>query len=126
MRIDVAARTPEEACGLLAGVGLQGMLVYPITNVLHSAVRFRMEPVEQIRAFYQMETEKQELLAIYHSHPDGPAYPSETDLKEFAYPGVAMIIWSPGISVQDGWQARGFRIEGGTSSEIALEIMPPG
>lgn len=119
---EVIKLAPEEACGLLAGrenpdSGRRIEAVLPVANQLHSRVRFYMDPAEQLAAFNWMDGHGLELLGIYHSHPAGPPTPSPTDLAEFAYPGVAYLIWSP----QDGeWQARVFEIEGGDYGETGL------
>lgn len=110
---------PEEACGLIGGVAGEARLVIPVTNSLHSAVRFRMEPHEQLRAFQRFETEGLELLAIYHSHPAGPPTPSETDRTEFSYPGVAYIILS---GTPSGWQCNAFQLDNEKITSCIIEM----
>lgn len=117
MESHVRACVPEEACGMLAGRGEQVYWVIPITNQAHSPVRYYMEPLEMLSAFEQMEQSGMEMIATFHSHPAGPPHPSETDLREFLYPGTAVLIWSPD---QDGWQVSGYRIEQGRFDEIPL------
>jgi len=99
---------PEEACGLLAGRGDCVEVVLPITNQLHSPVRFRMQPEELLAALQHLESNELELLAIFHSHPHGPEAPSETDLREYAYPESLMLIWFPKGS---NWRCRAFRVD---------------
>ena len=55
MRDHIVAQLPEEACGLIGGVGDEARLVLPVTNELHSPVRFRMSPQEQLEAFLRFE-----------------------------------------------------------------------
>ena len=110
---DVRRRKDEEACGLVAGKNGHAMHVYVITNELHSPTRYRLEPMEQIAAFFDMERRGIDLLAIYHSHLNGPGYPSETDRAEFAYPGVITLIWYPGSA---DWECRAYWIEQGRFS----------
>lgn len=113
MLAHVLACLPEEACGLLggqmAGSWAVAQLVIPVENVLHSPVRFRMDPAAQLAAFNRLDTLGMELIGIFHSHPTGPDSPSPTDLAEFAYPGTAFLIWSP-----DGetWKLRAFNLAG--------------
>jgi len=118
MRRHVRRCSPLEACGLLAGTGAQVELVIGVPNADRSPVRFRMDPRAQWRAFQRFERQGLELLAIYHSHPRGPADPSPTDHAEAAYP-VVQVIWAP---LEGKWQGRGFLIAGGTVQEVALEI----
>lgn len=112
---------PEEACGLLGGQGETVSVVIPVTNSLHSPVRFRMDPAELLRALEWLDTEGLDLVGIFHSHPHGPATPSEIDLQEFAYPESLMLIVS---SVGKAWQLRVFEIniEERTYEEACLVI----
>ena len=119
MARSIAEQAPIEACGLLAGLKGEVKQVYPIRNVMQSPARFKMDAQEQLKAFVDLETRGLELLAIYHSHPKGPTAPSETDIREFAYPGVAYLIWSPR---EKGWDAQGFWIAGGKAGEIPLRV----
>lgn len=119
MRLHVTAAAPLEACGLVAGQPGRGVAVFPITNELHSPVRYRMDPHEQLAAFEQIDEHDWELLAIYHSHPDGPSAPSQTDVAEAYYPEVAHLIWS---CQTEGWRLRAFTIEQGAIREICMLI----
>ncbi len=119
MRDDVDRRAPEEACGILAGCGREVQAIYPITNQLHSRLRYLMEPHEQLKAFQLIEAQGWELLAIYHSHPRGPEGPSATDIAEAYYPEAIYLIWSRS---QAAWRCRGFRIEKELAHPIELQI----
>jgi proteasome lid subunit RPN8/RPN11 len=83
MLAHVFACLPEEACGLIGSAPgststIEAATVLPIENELHSPVRFRMAPDEQLKAFYWLEERSLELSAIFHSHPQGPVHPSAT------------------------------------------------
>jgi [CysO sulfur-carrier protein]-S-L-cysteine hydrolase len=117
---DVESRIPEEACGLIAGKAGQVNDVMPITNEYRSQVRYRMAPEEQLRAFERFEQHGWDLLAIYHSHPSGPPYPSETDINEATYPETIYLILFPD---QNTWNCRGFLIEDGQVTEIPVSII---
>jgi proteasome lid subunit RPN8/RPN11 len=111
--------SPEEACGLLAGAGETVRAIFPVTNRAHSPSRFEMDPKEQLKVFNLIEESQLTLLGIYHSHPTGPAYPSETDITSFLYPGVAYIIWS---YIGETWNVQGFAIEAGSYIQILLDF----
>jgi proteasome lid subunit RPN8/RPN11 len=121
----IRACLPEEGCGLLGGLkedsAARVSAVLPIPNELRSPVRFRMDPAQQIKAFYWLENEGLELLAIFHSHPAGPAVPSPTDLAEFAYPGVLTLIWSP-QAPGGQWRARAFALHPEQAEEVPVEV----
>ncbi len=120
MLTEAIAHTPEEACGLLAGKHGYILEVFPTTNVLHSPVRYRIATQEQFQAFQRIEQQGWDLLAIYHSHPHGPATPSPTDIKEAYYPEVIYLIWS-----RDGgeWICRGFVISNNDVQEIPIRLV---
>ena len=112
---------PEEGCGLISGTqDGEVVSVIPITNELHSQTAFRMAPQEQIQAFLQIDTNNFDLIAVYHSHPKGPAWPSESDIDQFRYPGVIQLIWS----IQDStWRLNGFIIENRLAREGTLNLI---
>lgn len=120
MQAHVEACSPLEACGILAGRGSQVELTILITNQLQSRMRYNMDARELVQAMYKMEAEGLEMLATFHSHPEGPAWPSETDVKEYAYPETYMLIWS---KIAGTWSVKGFRILDGTSQEIELRVI---
>jgi len=117
MRRHVAREAPVEACGLVAGRKGRSLKVYPIPNVLRSAVGFRMAPEAQWRAMREMLERGWDMLAIYHSHPQGPPYPSTTDLREMAYPRATYLIWAP---VGEVWLCRAFVLGAEGFVEIPL------
>ncbi len=112
------AQDPLEACGLLAGREDRAESVLLVTNADRSPARFRMDPIEQLRAFEWIEARGLDLVGIFHSHPAGPETASPTDIAEAAYAVVHVI-----LSRHDGaWRARGFWIEGGQAMEVRLSI----
>lgn len=120
MRTHVSHLAPAEACGLVAGQDGRAEGIIPVTNSLQSPVRFRMDPQEQLAAFEWIEQQGLELLAIYHSHPAGPATPSATDIAEWYYPETAALIWSP---LGEEWSCRGFSLVGGQAREVEVVIL---
>jgi proteasome lid subunit RPN8/RPN11 len=121
MRREVAQCSPEEACGLLSGQIEAGYYrvaaVIPATNELHSPVRYRIDPHEQIAAFNQIDAQGLELVGIYHSHPAGPPDPSPTDIAEAFYPAAVYLIWS---APEGDWRCKAFLIQDG--QVIPVEI----
>ncbi len=107
MREYVRGLAPEEACGLLAGKEDQVRMVFPITNIYHSPIRYRMDPEQQLRAFLLAEEKELDIQAVFHSHPHGLGEPSATDLEELTYPGIYYLIW---FVERNLWQCRGFMI----------------
>jgi proteasome lid subunit RPN8/RPN11 len=122
MRADALERLPEEACGLLGGHGYSIEAGWRITNALHSPTAFAMDAREQVRAMLAIAADDLELVAIYHSHPYGPARPSPTDLARFAYPEVLYLIWAPAENSPLGeLQVHAFSILKNRSREIFIK-----
>ena len=113
MEVDVSAKTPEEACGIVAGERNRSRLIIPVTNILHDAYRFRMDPEEQLKAFLLVEDKGWDILAIYHSHPYGINSPSVTDYNELTFPGIIYLIW---YRDANNWQCRGYLMQSQTGT----------
>lgn len=111
-----AEQLPLEACGLLGGSQGSARLFIPCRNAEQSPVRYAIAPEEILQALRQFESEGLELLAVFHSHPIGDAYPSPTDVQFAAYPQVLYL-----IAAQRGEQLRAFRIVQGQITEEPLE-----
>jgi len=98
------ATYPEESCGFLLGTVRDG------TNHVHTVQqvenrqttnrtrRYTITPDDYRTAQQAAAKQGLDVVGFYHSHPDHPAKPSETDLAEATFPGYTYII----VSVQDG------------------------
>jgi len=98
------AAYPDEACGLLGGYkNDDGTTV--VTCVRNSANvaqarrhdRFEIDPALRFRFMRELEqrstqTHTQAIIGHYHSHPDHPAAPSETDLAMAYEPDMIWLI----------------------------------
>ncbi len=99
---------PEEGCGILGGFDDRVEWVIPITNMLHSSTRFCMDPQEQVDAFFKIEEAGGKLIGIYHSHPTGPDFPSDSDIRASTLPEAVHIIWHP---IDEEWNYHAYRID---------------
>ncbi len=79
---------PEEACGLLAGLLIDGIYeirkVYVLENTDHSPEHFSMNLKEQLSVVKDIRNNGLIPLGNWHSHPATPSRPSEED-KRLAY-----------------------------------------
>lgn len=95
-RILDRARTlaPQECCGVLGGRGTVVTSVYPLTNDSKSPNEFFANPQELFDAVRSMREKNEEMIGIYHSHPNGPPEPSPSDEERNYYPGLFYLIVS--------------------------------
>ena len=114
----VMEHAPLEACGLLAGKNGRMEKVIPVRNQAQSPVRFVMDPYEQLQAFEWIDSQRLELIGIFHSHPAGPERISATDIREAAYE-VVHLVWS---FFDGAWKMRGFWIQKGQADEVIISI----
>ncbi|MGQ0792633.1 MAG: Mov34/MPN/PAD-1 family protein [Deltaproteobacteria bacterium] len=115
---------PHEICGALVGVGglIKAFRECRNLNTERAHDRYELDPLSFKEADDFARARGEEIIGIYHSHPDHPSRPSETD-RASAWPDWAYII----ISVNRGrfndarnWVIRDF---GGYFEEEPLEIV---
>jgi len=90
---------PEECCGALIGRDGSVIEAMRLPNLMGEAARrhFLVGPVEYQVAEKRATEMGGELVGFYHSHPDNPARPSQTDLDQ-AWPTFSYVI----LAVQNG------------------------
>jgi proteasome lid subunit RPN8/RPN11 len=78
---------PHEVCGALLGVPRDGVVhvarAVPLTNreTERPAVRYQIDPADLIALQRTSREEGLDIVGYFHSHPDHPARPSETDRR---------------------------------------------
>src|SRR5439155_10502153 len=85
---------PLEGCGLIVGLrpSPAGLRFIPMQNVKASTSEYELDPAELIRVLRDLRNRGEKLVAIYHSHPSGPAEPSKRDIERASYPEAAHLI----------------------------------
>lgn len=130
---DLAARPRIEACGLLVGTREDGAWVVedalPLRNTHNAASYFEFDPEELLR--HDLEWGER-IIGAYHSHPGGPARPSQTDIDNMRANDASPWVWlilSPrgatalGAPPGGSWRSAGvaaFRMEDGTLIEFPV------
>jgi proteasome lid subunit RPN8/RPN11 len=111
---------PLEVCGILGGTNDKVSAIYRMTNTDASNEHFMMEPREQFAVIKELRARELEMLAIYHSHPETPARPSEEDIRLALTPMVSHII----ISLADPHQpvVKSYKISQGRADHEDIEI----
>lgn len=86
---------PYEACGVLAGHGDRVTRAIPLPNVASEpAHAYLAEPESLYQVLLDMEERGEELIGIYHSHPNGPPALSDRDREQAFWPGVVHLVVS--------------------------------
>ncbi len=112
---------PYEACGIISGSAARGPIqFYPARNELKSSTRYNIEPHDLYRIIMDIEEQDLEIWGIFHSHPNFPAYPSETDLQQSYYPNAYYLIAS--FTDRKNPALRAFRIADKKVEEIDLIV----
>jgi len=115
------AAYPNEACGILSGTGNTVLNVYAMTNAEPSPVSYFMEPQEQFRVMKAMREEGQRIVAIFHSHPHSPAYPSAKDVNLAFYSDAVYVII--GLAHVTSPEIRAFTIIEGEITEVSVHTI---
>jgi proteasome lid subunit RPN8/RPN11 len=97
---------PFEVCGVLVGSGADVAEVIPVANreTEQPRVRYQIAPEDLIRVQRESRGRDREILGYYHSHPDHPARPSETD-RRIAAGGLSDGVIHVVVGVQGGTEA---------------------
>jgi proteasome lid subunit RPN8/RPN11 len=112
---------PLEVCGILGGCGDTVEAMYRVTNSDASNEHFSMEPKEQFAVVKDMRIKGVKMLAIYHSHPETPARPSEEDIRLALTPGVSYVIVS--MMAPNAPTLRSFRISDGQVENEEVQVV---
>lgn len=118
MRTHAEQAYPHECCGALIGKRDKDAVTVtravPMQNLdtQRAHDRFTLDPRELMQVERAADRDGLELIGFYHSHPDHPARPSQTDLA-FAgpWPGLSWMIMS---------------VQKGTMADIRSWVVPPG
>jgi proteasome lid subunit RPN8/RPN11 len=118
--IDHAMReAPRECCGIIAGRDGVPVQLYETRNVAPGNRLYEIDPAQLIDLeFREFPAQGLELVAIYHSHPESPAYPSATDVELAFWPDAVFLICS--LADRDRPGIRGFRIRDSAIDEVTL------
>src|SRR3954447_12267972 len=111
---------PDEACGMVAGVGDKSTRVIAMTNTARSPTFYEMDSMEVLRTLRDIDDADEELVAIYHSHTATEAYPSRTDISIAGFPEAHYVLVS--TREPDSVEFRSYRIADGEVTEEEVKI----
>lgn len=111
---------PYEVCGILAGLDGRVREVIKIKNSNASPVSYSLDPENLVQAIWKIDEAGHEILAFFHSHPDAPPTPSQTDIENHYYPGIPHLIL--GRATENEWQGRAYLLDAKFAQEISLLV----
>jgi len=120
---------PDEACGILAGKAGRVEKVYSMMNARPGPVSYEMDPEEQFRVMKDIRQTGLEMVGMFHSHPDGRAYPSGVDVEKAYWPGTQLPNYPEAVYVIVSLMDRavpvvkGYTISGGAIREVPLAVV---
>lgn len=121
----VEAGYPHETCGVVIGrlESNQHVVIRVVEarnrNTERAHDRYDLHPEDFMRADRSARAEGLEIIGIWHSHPDHPAQPSETD-RAAAWEGWSYVIAS--VTKQGVADLRSWRLEGKDFVEEKLTL----
>lgn len=124
-RIEVWAcsRYPLEACGLLLGRSTGARVtvvdVRLARNLVPARDRYELDPLDHLDAEEHAREHGLEVVGVWHSHPDHPAVPSESD-RAGAWEGWSYAIVS--VNADEVLALRSWRLAGAVFDEE--EVLP--
>lgn len=113
---------PNEACGLIAGSPGRIEMVFCLSNRLASPTRYTIDPGEHYGAARFAEQCGLSILGAWHSHPNGDAAISPTDVAES--PGGEWITLIVGNYAKATEAVRAFRTDDGNPIELEVVAEP--
>ncbi|MFW5964900.1 MAG: desampylase, partial [Natronomonas sp.] len=108
---------PEEVVGVLAGDHGEDRSTtercYRAANAAATPrTRYEIAPTEELELLERIDAAGLDVVGFYHSHPRGPAEPSEVDARLAAWPDRSYVIVSLAEDAELGsWRWRGERFE---------------
>ena len=122
---------PHECCGLIVGAVEGGARVAVAArrcrnlNTERAEDRYELDPKDMLAAQHELDGGPWDIVGIYHSHPDHPSRPSQTDLNH-AWPGWSYMIGSVERGTVAKVQSWALNDAGDRFDEESMEVEPMG
>lgn len=118
---------PHEVCGVLLGRAGQPLQVLEAVacgnaNTERAHDRYLIEPKDQLRVEKEARLRGLDVVGYYHSHPDHPSRPSETDRTQ-SWEGLLYVIVAVSQGKDAGLQGWWRNAEAPHFEETKLEIL---
>ena len=116
---------PHERCGVLLGrasdgiVSVEDALPARNLNTQRARDRYELDPDDLLRADAQARERQLDIVGIWHTHPDHPARPSDTD-RALAWEAWSYLIVS--VDAAGVQSMRSWRLDGHAFVEEAVRL----
>ncbi len=90
-----------------------------VENTVQSPTRFAVNPEVQYGLLLEAEARREQLVAIFHSHP-APPRPSNTDMH---YMRLNPVIWIIASNVSGTWASRAFLLQNDSVENVRMKIL---
>jgi len=107
---------PNEGCGLVAMDGESVTWVYPTGNDLASPTGYTIPPQEHVNSLFHAEGSDWFLGGVFHSHPNGSAEMSLTDVRAALDREWVYLV----VGLNGDPEIRGWRVRNGETEEVSL------
>ena len=120
-------QAPDECCGIVASLDGEAVAVFRARNAAASPLRYEMDSADQIAIQEEIDAQRWDYGAIYHSHTRTAPLPSQTDINMAFRPGVGAL-WPGSLYIivgvaGDEPEVRAWRIESDTPEEVVLSVV---
>ncbi|HTY21192.1 MAG TPA: M67 family metallopeptidase [Geobacteraceae bacterium] len=112
---------PMKVCGILGGTGGVVSSIFPVNNISGISEHFTMDPVQQFKIIKEMQDKGLEMIGVYHSHLENPAYPTADDVRMALSPDLSLVIIS--LKKLDNPVLKSFRISPGHVEPEQVEYL---
>jgi len=116
---------PYEVCGVLLGRAGESRVEKTVEMTNHETeqpkIRYQIAPEEHLKLQRESRAEGLEIIGFYHTHPDHPPRPSETD-RRIAAGGLSDGVYHLVMAVEKGETTR---IETGWVFRDSLQAFEP-
>ncbi|MEX2450781.1 MAG: M67 family metallopeptidase [Rhodospirillales bacterium] len=122
-----AAAYPDESCGLLIGadvpngdIAVARAVVSPNVSAGDTRDSFEVDPKIRFDTMRALQGTNERIVGHFHSHPDGPAQPSERDRAQAWEPELVWLITA--VTETGPAETAAFRLDSGTGHFMAVGL----
>jgi proteasome lid subunit RPN8/RPN11 len=114
---------PDEACGVITGIGGAPARFLEMENAARSPTFYEFDSAALLALYREMDDRDEEPFVIYHSHTATEAYPSRTDISYASEPGAHYVLVSTREELGTSAEVRSYTIVDGEVTEEPVSVL---